>query len=188
MKTITNQSEIATALANFSPLVMEQVDSGEWRESGTINGSSARVFYTLPDDAPTDEDGEFLGEWNAHIVRVEIDANPAAQALGRIKSERKAAAVRENGKKGGRPPRWTNDGPMWGLRALIVREDGTMSPGRVAIEFGADGIYDACGDIVEARPTTATAGWGDLSGDDMVEIAGAVTHRAWLEELRDKHG
>lgn len=29
--------------------------------------------------------------------------NPAAVALGKIKSDKKAAAARENGKKGGRP-------------------------------------------------------------------------------------
>lgn len=29
--------------------------------------------------------------------------NPAAVALGSVKSEKKAAAARENGKKGGRP-------------------------------------------------------------------------------------
>jgi hypothetical protein len=32
--------------------------------------------------------------------------NPAAVTLGRIKSDKKAAAVRENGKKGGRPKKW----------------------------------------------------------------------------------
>lgn len=30
--------------------------------------------------------------------------NPAAVALGKIKSKKKAIASRENGKKGGRPP------------------------------------------------------------------------------------
>lgn len=33
--------------------------------------------------------------------------NPAAQALGRIKTEKKAAAARENGKRGGRPKKNT---------------------------------------------------------------------------------
>lgn len=38
---------------------------------------------------------------------VEAEASKAAAALGRIKSDKKAAAVRKNGRKGGRPPhRW----------------------------------------------------------------------------------
>jgi len=34
----------------------------------------------------------------------EIKKNPAAAALGRMKSKAKTKAVRENGKLGGRPP------------------------------------------------------------------------------------
>jgi hypothetical protein len=37
------------------------------------------------------------------IKKIVEPKNPAAVALGSIKSEKKAAAVRENGKKGGRP-------------------------------------------------------------------------------------
>lgn len=41
--------------------------------------------------------------------------NPHAQALGKlggkVKSEKKTAAVRENGKLGGRPPKCTCDNP-----------------------------------------------------------------------------
>lgn len=36
--------------------------------------------------------------------------NPAAVALGSIKSEKKAKSSRENGKKGGRPPCWKRAG------------------------------------------------------------------------------
>lgn len=37
--------------------------------------------------------------------------NPAAVALGSIKSEKKAQASRENGKKGGRPPKLKEAAP-----------------------------------------------------------------------------
>jgi hypothetical protein len=44
-----------------------------------------------------------------HIPRNELrkteGKNPAAVALGSISTDKKAAAVRENGKKGGRPPK-----------------------------------------------------------------------------------
>lgn len=43
------------------------------------------------------------------------DAHPAASALGSIKSEKKAASSRENGKKGGRP---RNDD----IAAIMVRD------------------------------------------------------------------
>lgn len=36
-------------------------------------------------------------------MEMNANKNPAAVALGSIKSEKKAAAARENGKKGGRP-------------------------------------------------------------------------------------
>lgn len=36
-------------------------------------------------------------------MKKEKQKNPAAVALGSIRTERKAKAVRENGKKGGRP-------------------------------------------------------------------------------------
>lgn len=39
------------------------------------------------------------------------EKNPAAVALGSIKSTKKAKSSRENGKKGGRPKKFTVEGP-----------------------------------------------------------------------------
>lgn len=54
----------------------------------------------MTQDAPDLRDAidNWADRWNARI-----DASKAAAALGSIRSEKKAAAARENGKKGGRP-------------------------------------------------------------------------------------
>ncbi len=49
--------------------------------------------------------------------------NKAAQALGRIKTEKKAAASRENGKLGGRPPKRKRRKPNAPLELQAERKD-----------------------------------------------------------------
>jgi hypothetical protein len=79
MKTITEQSAILALLPDFSQTILEDGGNGETVEHGFLNQgeeseSKARVIYTLPADGKYDQDsGEFLGDWNAHIVRMEID-------------------------------------------------------------------------------------------------------------------
>lgn len=121
------------------------------------------------------------------------DISTAAAALGRKGGKTitpaKAEAARENGQAGGRPRRWFLDGEHWSVRALVRNGDGTVSPGRAYIRFGNAGrmydLMDKPTSMVDAGPTM---GWGDLSGDDMVEIGGGITHRAWIAELIAKHG
>jgi len=45
-----------------------------------------------------------MTEHSGEVFNFEILKNPAAVALGSIRSNKKAAASRENGKRGGRPP------------------------------------------------------------------------------------
>jgi hypothetical protein len=79
MKTITNQSEITALLPDFAQTILEDGGNGETIEHGHLaldeeNETTARVIYLLPDDGKYDQDsGEFLGDWNAHIIRMEID-------------------------------------------------------------------------------------------------------------------
>ncbi len=46
--------------------------------------------------------------------------NPAAVALGSIRTPKKAAAVRENGKKGGRPIKPAGNPHVWTMREISV--------------------------------------------------------------------
>jgi hypothetical protein len=79
MKTITEQSAILALLPDFSQTILEDGGNGETIEHGHLNlgddnECKARVIYALPADGKYDQDsGEFLGDWNAHIVRMEID-------------------------------------------------------------------------------------------------------------------
>jgi len=79
MKIINDQAAIAALLPNFSQTILEEGQNGETIENGFLNQeeeneSTARVIYALPADGKYDqESGEFLGDWNAHIIRMEID-------------------------------------------------------------------------------------------------------------------
>lgn len=82
MKTITEQSAILALLPDFSQSILEDAGNGETIEHGHLNiekECTARVIYALPTDGKYDQDsGEFLGDWNAYIVRMEIDHEDAA--------------------------------------------------------------------------------------------------------------
>jgi DNA-binding HxlR family transcriptional regulator len=79
MKTITDQTEILALLPDFTQTILENGSDGETVEHGFLNQGEenetpARVIYALPADGKRDQEtGEFIGEWNAHIVRMEID-------------------------------------------------------------------------------------------------------------------
>lgn len=84
MKTITEQSAILALLPDFSQTILEDGGNGEIIEHGHLSldedtECKARVIYALPADGKYDQDsGEFLGDWNAYIVRMEIDQEDAA--------------------------------------------------------------------------------------------------------------
>jgi hypothetical protein len=80
-------------------LWVQDMDTGKvLEELGTcLTDSPNRAVQMYDEDTKWFDKG-----YNADICWEDI-TNPAAAALGRVKSERKTAAARENGKKGGRP-------------------------------------------------------------------------------------
>lgn len=115
--------------------------------------------------------------------------NKAAQELGRLggkaKTEAKTQASRTNGAAGGRPRRWTCEHGYYSIRSLVP--DGEAEKLRIGVtvlEIRNGELFSPHSEeriTPEACP--ATRGWGDLSGDDMVEIAGGITHRRWLDDM-----
>jgi len=64
-------------------------------------------------------------------MTTEKQASKAAAALGRIKTPKKAAASRENGKKGGRPAKYIAfDCENCGCRQDQVKTQATLSAGK----------------------------------------------------------
>lgn len=82
--------------------------------------------------------------------------NPAAVALGSIKSEKKAVAARENGKKGGRPKSTppVDFVSVSSTEDAVVFHDHRPTCRRCGIQlFGGEvdyGICDGCNDGAEA--------------------------------------
>jgi hypothetical protein len=76
---ITNIDLIIDLMDTFSQTMLEDGGNGETIENGHVEISSddratARVIYVLPSDGKYDqESGEFLGDWNKHILRMEIE-------------------------------------------------------------------------------------------------------------------
>lgn len=78
MTTITEELDILALLPNFSQTILEEGHNGETIEHGhvRIDGAemTARVAYAIPEDGEYDrESGEYLGNWEDHILRMEID-------------------------------------------------------------------------------------------------------------------
>lgn len=92
------------------------------REVGSYSGTcSASWGETYQQNALSDynsvraHDGlEPLKKMPAGTRYVRVGANPAAKALGRIKTPAKSQAARENGRKGGRPAIWHPAPPRGG--------------------------------------------------------------------------
>jgi hypothetical protein len=75
--------------------------------------------------------------------------NPAAAALGRIKSDKKAASSRENGKKGGRPKTSKSKNTGGGkMITMIIRAERVEGGWRMV---DSDGNYPQEGKIHQTR-------------------------------------
>lgn len=78
MTTITEELDILALLKSFSQTIIEDGHNGETIENGHVRIEDeffrARIIYELPEDGEYDrESGEYLGNWEDHILRMEID-------------------------------------------------------------------------------------------------------------------
>lgn len=118
----------------------------------------------------------------------------AAAALGRkggkSTSKAKAAAVRENGLKGGRPPRYRHGGgDIWDIRALLrVSDIDERDIGYAALCVRNGKFFDP----LDGRPLlvldhpTVLHGWSDLDGRVVaIGTDGVLTKQAWVDALLD---
>lgn len=74
MTTITDTAKIRALLPSFAQTILSEGSNNETVEHGFINQTAARIIYQLPTTGNYDsETGEFLGNSEAYITRMEID-------------------------------------------------------------------------------------------------------------------
>jgi hypothetical protein len=74
MTTITDTTKIRSLLPSFEQTILSPGGNKETVEHGFINQTAARIIYQLPATGNDySETGEFLGNWEDHIIRIEID-------------------------------------------------------------------------------------------------------------------
>lgn len=79
----------------------------KYRKNSVPESTSCEIVYCQGIRA----EGRIICAWHVKqeaMVDPREEKNPAAVALGSMKSKKKAAASKENGKKGGRPKKITN--------------------------------------------------------------------------------
>jgi hypothetical protein len=92
MTTITDTTKIRSLLPSFEQTILSPGGHKETVEHGFINKTAARIIYQLPATGNYDsETGEFLGNWEAHIIRMEID--DTHEKYADISDQTAAAAV-----------------------------------------------------------------------------------------------
>lgn len=74
MTTITDTTKIRGLLPSFAQTILSKGAHNEIVEHGFINQTAARIIYQLPTTGNYDsESGEFLGNLETCILRMEID-------------------------------------------------------------------------------------------------------------------
>ena len=95
---ICSLTKTAAEDTTFIRTTLSRMEEGMLREN--LERRLAEAVKILEEVAALKDDGAALSRWQTERIE---DRAAAASMLGRVKSEKKAAAARENGKKGGRP-------------------------------------------------------------------------------------